>query len=74
MELVMKIKMLTSMSGVEFTRNVGEEVDVDADEARRLVDAQFAEALEEFPPANPGNSGAPNGAGEAGKESGKAKG
>lgn len=70
----MKVKMLVSMSGVEFTRSIGDEVEIDADEARRLVDAQFAEALEEFPSADIGNAGAPSGAGEAGKESGKAKG
>lgn len=45
----MKLKILASLAGVSFMLNAGQTVDMDIDEARRLVDAGFAEALEPFP-------------------------
>lgn len=38
----MKIIMLVSQQGPNVSRNCGDLVDVDADEAKRLIDAGFA--------------------------------
>ena len=45
----MKIKMLTSMSGPTVQRNRGDEVDVPAPEASRLIEAGFAEPVGNAP-------------------------
>lgn len=49
----MKIKLLTAMSGPAGSFAVGETVDRDPAEARRLVDAGFAEAAEAWPKSAP---------------------
>ena len=41
----MKIKMLTSMSGPDVQRRRGDELEVSADEAGRLIEAGFAEPV-----------------------------
>jgi hypothetical protein len=45
----MKIKMLTSMSGPDVQRNAGDEIDVAADEAGRLIEAGFAAPIRSEP-------------------------
>lgn len=45
----MKIKYLVSMAGSAVVFSAGQVADINVDEARRLVDAGFVEALEEFP-------------------------
>ena len=38
----MKVKMLVSMAGPDISRNVGDEIDIDDAEAKRLIEASFA--------------------------------
>ena len=42
----MKVKMLTCLSGVDYTVNAGDTHECSADEAERLIAAGFAEAVE----------------------------
>ena len=39
----MKVKLLVSRAGVGFTQNCGDVIDVDEDEANRLIDSNQAE-------------------------------
>lgn len=39
----MKVKILVSMAGVDFVRNSGEVMDLPTAEAKRLIDAGYAE-------------------------------
>ena len=43
----MKIKLLTSRAGADFSQNRGDEIDVDADEGQRMIDAGQAELVRE---------------------------
>lgn len=45
----MKIKMLTSMSGPTVQRRPGDEIEVSAGEARRLIESGFAEPVRSEP-------------------------
>lgn len=47
----MKIKMLVNMAGPEISRNVGDEIEVDDAEAKRLIEASFAIPLAPEPVA-----------------------
>jgi hypothetical protein len=40
----MKVKLLVSRAGVGFSQNVGDVIEVDADEGERLLDRGMAEA------------------------------
>lgn len=51
----MKIKYLVSMAGTAVVFSAGQIADINVDEARRLVDAGFVEALEEFPVVETGS-------------------
>lgn len=42
----MKIKLLVSRAGMDFSQNAGDEIEVDAAEAKRMIDAGQAEAIE----------------------------
>lgn len=41
-----KIKLLTSMAGINFSHNAGDIVDCNDAEAKRFIDAGIAEAIE----------------------------
>ena len=41
---MMKVKLLVSRAGVGFSQNVGDVIEVDADEGKRLLDRGMAEA------------------------------
>lgn len=41
----MKVKLLVARAGLQGAQNVGEEIDVSADEAKRMVDAGQAELV-----------------------------
>lgn len=42
-----KVKMLTSMAGIDFVHNVGDEIEVTDDQAVRYIAAGIAEAVDE---------------------------
>lgn len=42
----MKIKLLVSRAGMDFAQNAGDEIEVEAAEAKRMIDAGQAEAIE----------------------------
>lgn len=41
-----KVRLLTSMAGINFSHNAGDEVDCNAAEAKRYIEAGIAEAIE----------------------------
>ena len=41
----MKIRMLTGQAGLDFTRDIGKEYDVEAEEAKRLIESGQAEPV-----------------------------
>jgi len=41
-----KVRLLTSMAGINFSHNAGDEIDCNAAEAKRYIDAGIAEAIE----------------------------
>lgn len=41
----MRIRLLTGMAGIDFSHNAGDEIDCNAAEAKRFIDAGIAEAL-----------------------------
>lgn len=41
----MKVKLLIGRAGIGFVQNAGDEVDVDADEAKRMIAAGQAEPI-----------------------------
>ena len=45
----MKIKLLVARAGVGFSQNRGDEIDVNADEAQRMIDAGQAELVRAAP-------------------------
>lgn len=45
-----KIKLLTSMAGIDFSHNAGDIVDCNDAEAKRFIDAGIAEAVEAAAP------------------------
>jgi len=45
-----KIKLLTSMAGIDFSHNAGDIVDCNDAEAKRFIDAGIAEAVAEAAP------------------------
>ena len=40
-----KVRLLTSMAGIDFSHNIGDVIDCNDAEAKRFVDAGIAEAL-----------------------------
>lgn len=40
-----KVKLLTSMAGIDFSHNAGDVIDCNDAEAKRFIDAGIAEAL-----------------------------
>ena len=40
-----KVRLLTSMAGIDFSHNVGDVIDCNDAEAKRFIDAGIAEAL-----------------------------
>ena len=42
----MKVRLLTSMAGIDFSHNSGDEIDCNAAEAARYIKAGIAEAIE----------------------------
>ena len=42
----MKIKLLVSRAGMDFSQNAGDEIEVEAAEAKRMIDAGQAEVIE----------------------------
>ena len=44
-----KVKLLTSMAGIDFSHNVGDVIDCNAAEAQRFIDAGIAEAVDTSP-------------------------
>lgn len=43
----MKVKLLISRAGVSFSQNRGDEIEVNAEEAQRMIDAGQAELVRE---------------------------
>ncbi len=41
-----KVRLLTSMAGINFSHNAGDEIDCNAAEAKRYIEAGIAEAIE----------------------------
>lgn len=41
-----KVRLLTSMAGISFSHNAGDEIDCNAAEAKRYIEAGIAEAIE----------------------------
>lgn len=43
----MKVKLLTSMAGIDFSHNAGDEIDCNEAEAKRFIEAGIAEPIVE---------------------------
>lgn len=41
----MKVKLLTSMAGIDFSHNAGDEIDCNEAEAKRFIEAGIAEPV-----------------------------
>ena len=41
-----KVRLLTSMAGINFSHNIGDEVDCNEAEAKRYIEAGIAEAID----------------------------
>lgn len=41
-----KVRLLTSMAGIDFSHNMGDEIDCNAAEAKRFIEAGIAEAID----------------------------
>lgn len=41
-----KVRLLTSMAGINFSHNAGDEIDCNAAEAKRYIERGIAEAIE----------------------------